>query len=251
MQGVRVSQPRSTIICWVVALILVAIARPPYVGLAVLPFAVTTIPRRQRVLAAAAIFVGVVAWSGLAVATSITNTAEYYSIGADPAVQMALLLQHPLLIAQVARATLGLYWRVYLETFIGRLGWLDTTLPASYRAIAVVVLGIAALATMLGREQQICTASRLVIASGVLLSATAVFAIQYLTWTVPSDLIVSGVQGRYFLPLAVVAGTALPSLGWRGWQRLHAVLVLAVITFPVITLGVVIRVIILRYYSFG
>jgi uncharacterized membrane protein len=251
MRGMRVSQPRSIIICWVVALILVAIARPPYVGLAVLPFAVTTIPRRQRILAAAAIFVGVVAWSGLAVATSITNTAKYYSIGADPAAQMALLLQHPLMVAQVARATLVLYWRVYLEAFIGRLGWLDTALPASYRAIAVVVLGIAALATTLGREQQICTGSRLVIASGVLLSAIAIFAIQYLTWTVPGDLIVSGVQGRYFLPLAMVAGTALPSLGGRRWQRLHDVLVLAVITFPVITLGVVMRAIMLRYYSFG
>jgi uncharacterized membrane protein len=140
-------------------------------------------------------------------------------------------------------------WRGYLETFIGRLGWLDTPLPHAYLGAATAILGLAALAALLGpRGERIGAVSRLVIVACVLLCTVGVFAIQYLTWTIPGHAVVDGIQGRYFLPLAMVAGVALPAVGAARRTWAHDALILAVALFPVVSLGVVMRAIVLRYY---
>jgi uncharacterized membrane protein len=71
----------------VVTLGLVAMARPPYGVLAVLPLGLTKLQLRWRILAAAAIVGCVAVWSGITLATSLTNTGEF--IGSDPVAQMA------------------------------------------------------------------------------------------------------------------------------------------------------------------
>lgn len=232
----------------VVTLGLVAIARPPYGALAMLPLALTKVRLRWRILAAAAIAACVTVWSGVAAATALTNIGGF--IGADPAAQLARLRGDPLLVVQVAWETLTQYWRAYLETFVGQLGWLDTALPCAYHAAAHAMLGIAAMAAMLGlRGERISVGSCLVIAVGLLLSVAGVFAIQYLTWTVPGHATVEGVMGRYFLPIALAGGGLLPALGGTRWARLgHNALVVVVAAFPVVTLAVVMRAVVLRYY---
>jgi len=65
------------------------------------------------------------------------------------------------------RETLVQYWRYYLTEFVGQLGWLDVALPRGYHAAAHVMLGIAALAAMLGlRGERISASSCSIIASG-------------------------------------------------------------------------------------
>jgi uncharacterized membrane protein len=181
--------------------------------------------------------------------TALTNIGGF--IGADPAAQLARLRGDPLLVVQVAWETLTQYWRAYLETFVGQLGWLDTALPCAYHAAAHAMLGIAAMAAMLGlRGERISVGSCLVIAVGLLLSVAGVFAIQYLTWTVPGHATVEGVMGRYFLPIALAGAGLLPALGGTRWARLghNALVVVVVAAFPVVTLAVVMRAVVLRYY---
>ena len=230
-----------------VTLGLVAMARPPYGALALLPLALSTVRLRSRILAAAAVLLCAAAWSGITAATTSTNFGDF--VGADPAAQMARLRGDPLLVVHVAWNTLTLYWRGYLIGFVGQLGWLDTALPRAYHQTAKVMLGVAAMAAMLGiAGERISPRSRMVIAAGLLLSLAGVFGALYLTWTVPGNATVEGVQGRYFLPIALVGAVLLPALGQARWRRPHSVLLAVVAGFPVVTLAVVMRAVILRYY---
>jgi uncharacterized membrane protein len=230
-----------------VTLALIATARPPYAGLALLPLAMPGIRVRWRVLASLAIVACAAAWLAFAVARALTNFGA--GAGADPAAQLAILLKQPTLVFSVAKQTISLHWFNYVEGFVGRLGWYDTTLPSNYRSAALWMLGLAALVSVLetgGRRTGAGTA--LLIAAAVLLAAAGVFAALWLDWTVPGALIVAGVQGRYFLPIAL-AGVALwPALARaRDTWPYHALLTI-VAAFPVVTLAVVMRVVILRYY---
>ncbi len=231
----------------VVALGLVAMARPPYGALAVLPLGLTKVRLRWRILAAAAVVGCVAVWSGIAVATALTNPGEF--IGSDPAAQMARLLGDPLLVVHVARETLIQHWRGYLIQFVGQLGWLDVALPRAYHIAAHVMLGIAALAVMLGlRGERISVGSRSIITVGLMVSVIGLFAIQYMTWTVPGHVTVEGIQGRYFLPLALVGTGLLPAFGNTRLTQLHNALIAAVAAFPVVTLAYVMNAVVLRYY---
>jgi hypothetical protein len=168
-------------------------------------------------------------------------------IGADPAAQIEWLHSDPLLIVQVAWETLTQNWHTYLVGFVGQLGWLDTELPPAYHTAAHAVLAVALMATMVGlRGERIGIPSRLIMTAGLLFSAAGLFAIQYLTWTVPGHPTVDGVYGRYFLPLAMVGAGLLPAFGNTRLARLHDMLV--VVGFPVVTLAVVMRAVVLRYY---
>ncbi len=83
-------------------------------------------------------------------AAVVTNFGEI--IGANPAAQVARLRGDPLMAIHVAWQTLALHWLDYLVEFVGQLGWLDTTLPAVYHQTSRAMLGVAALAAVLGME---------------------------------------------------------------------------------------------------
>jgi uncharacterized membrane protein len=230
----------------VVTLGLVAMARPPYGALAILPLGLPTVRLRWRILAAVAIAGCIAVWSGIVVATALTNVGEV--VGADPVAQMAKLRSDPFLVVRVARGTLVLS-RSYLEEFVGQLGWLDVALPRAYHVAARVMLGIAALAAMLGlRGERISVGNCSIITVGLMVSVIGLFAIQYMTWTVPGNLTVDGIQGRYFLPLALVATVLLPAFGDTRLTGLHNILVAAVVAFPVVTLAYVMNAVVHRYY---
>jgi uncharacterized membrane protein len=142
-----------------------------------------------------------------------------------------------------------------MMTFIGQLGWADTPLPAVYHTAALFVLGAAALATMLGsgREPMIA-AHRLITMFCLVLSVVGIFGLVYLTWTVPGYPTVVGVQGRYFTPLALACVALLPGISRPGWTWTrtmtwtHKILLMFIGIFPIITLAVTMRTIVLRYY---
>ena len=232
----------------VVTLALVATARPTYGALAVMPLALAKVRLRWRILAAAVIVACVASWSSIAAALALADTGEV--AGANPAAQMAHIRDAPLLMADVVRQTLAHNWRNYVVEFVGQLGWLDTALPQAYHAAARVMLAVAAMATMLrSGPMRTSVGSRLTIAAGLLLAATGLFAAAYLTWSLPGNAVVEGVQGRYLLPLALAGGAALlPALGSPRLAPVHCALTAAVAAFPVVTLAVVMRTVVLRYY---
>jgi uncharacterized membrane protein len=81
-----------------------------------------------------------------------------------------------------------------------------------------------------------------------MVSVVGLFAIQYMTWTVPGRVTVDGVHGRYFLPLALVGTGLLPAFGDTRLRQLQNFLMAAVVAFPVVTLAYIMNAVVLRYY---
>jgi uncharacterized membrane protein len=187
----------------------------------------------------------VLAWSAIAAATALTNVGDF--MGADPAAQLAKLRTDLLL--RATGNTLDVYWWAYAEGFVGRLSWLDLALPRTYLRTAQWMLVVAAIAAALGiKGRPIGVGRRLVIVAGLLGAALGLFGIQYLTWTAPGSAMVEGIQGRYVLPLALVGTALLPALGHTRLAALHRPLALAVTAFPIVSIAVVMRAVVLRYY---
>jgi uncharacterized membrane protein len=229
------------------ALALVAMARGPYAGLALVPLAIPAIPLRARLIAAGAVAATAVAWSVLSALTTLTNFGA--QVGADPAAQLALLAHNPLSAVPVLWRSVSEQWPAYIDIFVGTLGWLDTPLPAWYHRLAWLALAAGALAAMLGRSPApAMPGRRLLVAAALLLSAVGLFAAQYITWTAPGFPTVQGVHGRYFLPLALAGAALLPSLGLGRLAFLRQGLAGAVLLFPLVSLAVVMRAVVLRYY---
>ncbi len=90
--------------------------------------------------------------------------------------------------------------------------------------------------------------SALILAAGLGTAVGGVFGIQYVTGTAPAQLVVEGVQGRYFLPLALAGTVLLPAFGVIRVSWLQKPLMLLVIAFPLISLAIMMHAIVWRYY---
>jgi Predicted membrane protein (DUF2142) len=231
----------------VIMLGLVAMARPPYGTVLLLPIGLTRMPIRWRVMAAMTIAALVVIWSTIA---AIATWTPFFSVvGADPGAQLTRLITDPVLIARVAFATVSRYGPYYVAHAIGVLGWLDTSLPRAYYGAAVLMLGVAAVAAMLGTGgKRMRVHSALTVAATVAASSAAIFVTQYLIWTVPGNPLIEGVEGRYFLPIALIGTAILPSLRESPAGYLRNPLAFLVVTFPLLSLGVMVHAIVSRYY---
>ncbi len=222
-------------------LALVATARPAYLPTALLPLA-ARVRWRWRLAGAAAVAGCVLGWSALAADVALVGGGDGGL--ADPAAQAALLRAEPTRVWQVGAATLQVHGWALAEGFVGRLGWLDLALPAWLRRVGVATLLLGALAsaapvaanmqarnpsaepaaspaprppTGRGRTLAVLLHAGLrhdwgralaVLVAGA--SVVALAALLYLTWTAVGLGVVMGLQGRYFLPVALLLAPALP-----------------------------------------
>ena len=223
------------------ALMLVLLARPPYLPLSLL---LLLLPGRHGLK-----------WClmlGVTVATLIWSAYVSARIavpmnGADPARQLAFILHHPFGLANAFIESLRSYWYFYVASAIGVLGWLDTWLPMQFISGTALILPLLLLsATTPDRIHEPGWRGRT--ALGMLAAigaAMALFLSLYLVWSAPGAPRIEGIQGRYFLPLLPALALALPSLGrWAGalrWPSLAAVLLLAATTPPVMLTALVFR----------
>jgi len=171
----------------------------------------------------------------------------------DPAAQLRGLLENPLEIPGLAARTLAHYREFYTNSFVGILGWLDTALPPAFYPLALGVLGLAFAASgspWPGRAwRRVGPAAALLILAGV----AGVFLALYLIWSPVGAPIVEGVQGRYLFAAALMATLLVagprrerPAAGLA--DRLRAGVTLVVLLFPLASLAVVQRAVIVRYY---
>jgi uncharacterized membrane protein len=155
------------------------------------------------------------------------------------------LMSNPPAFAEILWRTLVELPPAAYKSFVGLLGWLDTTLPDTYYWIAAamlmaaVVVDAAALpATII---QRLCATLALILAVG------GVFLSLYLIWTPVGARTIDGPVGRYFLPLTplvgwTVSGAAAPL------RRVVRLAWLPLALFPLLTLATLPPVIIARYY---
>jgi uncharacterized membrane protein len=159
----------------------------------------------------------------------------------SPAEQLHILLASPLRLITLPVMTLQAGWEAYWREFIGVLGALDVLLPESVYALwaRLVVLAIAG-SLLLERPppparplRPIATANAVILFS-LVTAATTAFLLQYLSWTRVGAALIEGVQGRYFIPIAVFT---LPLLQIPGRRRPWNVAGLAALT-SIVSLGV-------------
>jgi uncharacterized membrane protein len=239
--------PRGAFIALCTALALIAMARPPYIPIAVVPLLIPGRRLAWRIAGVACVATAVIVWTMLA--AEVTGVA--IGPGVDPTAQALRLLAHPARIVSLAIETFRFSGDLFIRGFIGQLGWLDVDMPHVYNKLAIAELLLAAiLAALRLRGISLARCTRFVGALVILTSASAIFAIQYLTWTKLGAPIVDGVQGRYFLPLAMLAVGLLPSAG-RPVKLSSSVRLLPevlVALFPVLTITIIVHALILRYY---
>lgn len=229
-----------------VALGLVAMSRPPYIAITLLPLGLVKAPWRSRISAALGAAALSITWACVSAATAMTNFGAF--LGADPRAQFVLLSENPLIALHIVWDTLARYGYFYFLSLVGMLGWLDTVLPLPYYAAAGISIAAAALATSLGLRGERIGKPHMVMAASLLLSVAGVFAIQYLTWTVPGGAIIEGIQGRYFLAILLVGTGFIPVVGVKSCERIRNALISFVAVFPLVSLAVTMNAVILRYY---
>jgi uncharacterized membrane protein len=128
----------------------------------------------------------------------------------SPAEQLQTLLSAPQRLVTLPVRTLLAGWEVYWREFIGVLGTLDVLLPeTTYVAWAAIIILAIGASLLLERSppssrtlRQIAVSDSVVLLS-LLAAATTAFLLQYLSWTRVGATLIEGVQGRYFIPIAV------------------------------------------------
>ena len=171
-------------------------------------------------------------------------------MGADPAAQLELLKNDPSMIFTIALRTVITYWHEYAVQFVGQLGWLDVTLPPFYHLAARLILIVGLIAATLGLGGlRVGLARRLTIVGALSLSLGGVFFLVYVTFNAPGNLTVDAVVGRYFIPIVLSGSLLLSGIANSRWRLgLYIALVMALVTFPVVSISIVSRALVLRYY---
>jgi uncharacterized membrane protein len=218
----------------------IAASRSPYLPFAVLVLAAPVKPS-WRAAGLSCIVVLVIAWTW--------RSAQHFPLPLRPdgvvlpSLQLRLLASHPWRVPLLIVHTITANDWLISRSFIGQLGWLDIGLPRVYRDAAWACLGLALWTCFRGTtayRSSMVLACTLVAVAG---SISAVGLAQYLTWTVVGNTVIDGIQGRYFLPPAILLG-ALSRVQAKNSPWLTA----PVLLFPVMSIAVTVHAVILRYY---
>ena len=167
--------------------------------------------RRSWVLAilvAVAVLALFAAWQVGYVATP-QQLEKHADANVLPREQLALLLADPLRVFAIALGTFEAMGRHFVNQVIGVLGWLDVPLPRLFYDLAIVALGALLIASLFEEGATASAGIRLQFAIAAVAGSALVFGALYLTYTEVGKLLVSGVQGRYFLPFAAPAVLAV------------------------------------------
>jgi uncharacterized membrane protein len=146
-----------------------------------------------------------VSWAALlawSLAVSGLYVPAHPFVHVDARAQLDHVLRHPVQFAGTLWHTLDILWPFYYRSAVGILGWLDTPLRVAYVNGFYLVLVISG-AVAEAPAVQVTWRERLLAAVVVVATYGLLSVVMYLTWTAVGADMVDGVQGRYFLPLAV------------------------------------------------
>ncbi len=161
-------------------------------------------------LAAACVFL---AWglsmtliNGQTIVSYATETENVVPWAQEEGYSLTLLLHRPLQAARMFYQTFLWQAEYYHMTMIGAyLGNLDTVLDVPYLVVAVFTVSLLCLAMKKPGERQVMSVGNRVWAAALCgLCGLAAMASMLIAWTPLSSQVISGVQGRYFLPFLPV-----------------------------------------------
>jgi uncharacterized membrane protein len=169
--------------------------------------------------------------------------------------QMQFLLGHPLAAVQLVPNTLATFRDVYAIEFLGRLGWMDTTLPLPALVLIWASMLCAWAIDALKGQNPLGLGFVAAVIIGTEVGIAAIIFALYVLWTAPNEGVgvplATGVQGRYFIPFAPFVMAALAhspkavaarsSILRLNLTQAHITVVRAMLTLTVFT-------IVLRYW---
>ena len=124
--------------------------------------------------------------------------------------QLIYLLTHPFSIPAIAISTISTYWYFYISTAIGVFGWLELWMSQWAYILIGGTFFIVSFSAMSERKACIPNAAFGISAT---IGASLTFGALYLTWIpVFGSHLVTGVQGRYFIPLLFPAFLSITSI---------------------------------------
>jgi hypothetical protein len=247
------------------ALALVILGRPAYAPLAVMALLLPGLGRRQRFVACACVLAPTALWAAVTARFTMINTEAHR--GVHPSAQLVTLMTHPGRIWSLAvRAVTdrqGMEGLPFYKECVGVLGWLDVVLPAWFYETSLLALLLGIFASLphgepalgepaLGKpalgKPALGAGGRLVLAGALVASIGAVFLLQYMTFTPVGLGWVQGVQGRYFLPVALFVPAMLPGLRRRGVARAAMPGRILLLVYPGVSVVVTVVSVVRRYY---
>lgn len=185
-----------------------------YITIALLPYIILFMnhlkyssKKQTEIILKAVLAVLMVVIVGLGIMMIINNnhlvsyTPSYLSYADAEKYSIAFLINHPRYIPRIIVGTIFVYGPYYLLTFVGHfLGWLELEISSIYIKIELIIL---ALVTVFSDTKKITFNKRTISIIASLISIVFIFAGLLLSWTPINTVLVQGVQGRYFIPVAL------------------------------------------------
>ena len=151
------------------------------------------------------------------------NTTTAYVNGQNPAEQVSAIIHNPFAYASVLWNTYFYTWGDSItRSFIGTFGWSDT--PLSELLVTAGYIGLSAIfvASVPGEETTwLSKKDKLLLLGVIIMYWLATSTALYVAFTPVHFKIVYGLQGRYFLPLALLAIPLLKTKHIRIDKRLY------------------------------
>jgi uncharacterized membrane protein len=180
--------------------------KPVYAPILLLPLSQTLLSKEKwrpvglvsMVIAAVAI-ASTILWL-----RSASSAFKLHIPGVDPTRQLAFLLSHGPVIPSLIFSTLLQKGAVYIDSMFGVLGWWNIILPSQiYACCAISCFSAAVFVSFRSASATmwINSFSALMISLAVIL---LILLAMYLVWSKVGAITISGVQGRYFLPIAPI-----------------------------------------------
>lgn len=134
---------------------------------------------------------------------SVDPAVSFYGKGMEfiqPYSQIQFVLTHAAFYLKTIVAT---FWtnKLFIHSFIGKLGWLDTPLPYMYILTASCTLILIGLCE---NNQKIVLSIRnkAIVLTSICSVIFILCLLLYISWTPVGGAIIEGTQGRYFIPIA-------------------------------------------------
>ncbi|MDE3201120.1 MAG: DUF2142 domain-containing protein [Acidobacteriota bacterium] len=226
---------RGKLLLLLILFLVISLGRPPYAALTLILFIPGLLPRWGK-LPAWLTACACIATNVLVVVAWWLFTLSRMHVFAHPAsqggqysasLQLWNLIHHPELAFQLVQFSVATALAT-LAAIIGLVGWRTTMVPLLYYPAMMSILAIATAAEIAGHEETGRKIHRLIFASFAI-TVLAIYFIEYLTWTEVGAAVIFGVQGRYFLPVAIALGLGIhghrPSN--QTFNRLAAVVIAA------------------------
>ena len=188
----------------------------------------------------------IVTWLFIGVKNIAVPLTPGYPVSAKE--QLIYILTNPLFNIELLVSTFITFWKFYLASFVGILGWLDTPLqPFAVYAIYALYIVFSLVSDKRENSHDFLNLSIKYLVFIIIISTfLCIMYSLYLAWSPIKNSIILGVQGRYFIPLALLFSLVLPL--YRRKNNNLTRLDLCFYVFPFITIFVLIITLYYRYY---